>query len=309
MYITVEEETPVILPDYENATGQTNIHPCDTAHCAPKIIPFFHSYFDAKTAHDFPRLNSHFDAEKTVYGDAVAGWTFRSNRELVDNWQDIALKWPKGAGFYPTRIIGDHSGAMIFVTDTPEMLGVEIKGIASVEMEGGLIVRWVDYWDSRPLRVHPEASRRTVRGEGPADFGESTVLVTDGNPCWRVCKELHAALAEGNAERAGKLFASDAAFEDMTLRIIIRGRAAIIRFLSRAVRELPYGPGATMIHSLGGAQGGGYEWRACDPDVDRGVTAVELDDRGAISYLAALWDASLLSDQALAIQTAHAFDR
>jgi hypothetical protein len=293
------------LPKQKLYTAALAQHPCDTTHCSADVLPFLNSYFAAKTAHDFPAMNAHFDPERTVYGDAVGGWVFRSNAELVSNWKDAVSLWPANAGFYPTRIIGNSSGVMIDVTDTPEMLGVEVRGIAAVSLENGLITRWVDYWDSRPLLT----IGRTERSVAPTDFGDGAGTSYNDSPSIRVCDTLHAALTSGDVEAAGSLFSIDAALEDMTLRIIIRGRAAIVRFLSRASRDLPYGSGSTKLHSLGGHQGGGYEWRAINPKIDRGVSTCQLDAAGAISYLGTIWDSSLLPGTDLTKLVAHAFDR
>jgi hypothetical protein len=85
--------------------------------------------------------------------------------------------------------------------------------------------------------------------------------------------------------------------EDMAARTRVRGQFQAQRYYTRALGQLPYGPGAALVHAEGSRQGGGYEWSAA-PDaapMRRGHTCVELDEAGKISRLTAIYDSSLLS--------------
>jgi hypothetical protein len=115
----------------------------------------------------------------------------------------------------------------------------------------------------------------------------------------RTARQLNAALVTDDDQAAAALFSADAVFEDMTTRTRVEGRLAIGRYLRRALAELPYGPGATLRHVLGSAQGGGYEWQTNSEPVRNGITALELDGDSAITRLTALWDASRMSDAAM----------
>jgi len=77
----------------------------------------------------------------------------------------------------------------------------------------------------------------------------------------------------------------------------VRGRIQAQRYYSRALGQLPYGPGATLVHAEGSSQGGGYEWSASPAaaPMRRGHTCVELDEAGDISRVIAIYDSSLLS--------------
>ena len=89
----------------------------------------------------------------------------------------------------------------------------------------------------------------------------------------------------------------DVVHEDMAAHTRVRGRIQAQRYYARALGQLPYGPGAALIHVEGGRQGGGYEWSAAAnaAPMHRGHTCIELDDAGAISRVTAIYDSSLLS--------------
>ena len=69
------------------------------------------------------------------------------------------------------------------------------------------------------------------------------------------------------------------------------------RYYTWGLGQLPYGPGAALVHAEGSGQGGGYEWSAAPvaAPMRRGHTAIELDQAGKISRLTAIYDSSLLS--------------
>ena len=112
----------------------------------------------------------------------------------------------------------------------------------------------------------------------------------------------------GDADRVGELFSYDAVFEDMALRTQLRGRAAIVRYLRRALPGLPYAR-ASVRHVAGAGQGGGYEWRADGQLVAVGAAALELSPDGKITKFTVTWDGSLLDDRAITALAADAVDR
>jgi hypothetical protein len=70
----------------------------------------------------------------------------------------------------------------------------------------------------------------------------------------------------------------------MRLRAKRIGQLQAQRYYTRALGQLPYGPGAALVHAEGSRQGSGYEWSAA-PDaapMRRGHTCVELDEAGQI---------------------------
>jgi ketosteroid isomerase-like protein len=222
-------------------------------------------------------------------------------------WEQYMPQWPAGAKSYPTRILGDMTSAVVFTTDTPELFGGEIRTITIADLQDGKIVRLVDYWDGRGFGAELAGSLRVPADSYPHDLGVSTVTSRPG-PIATAARELTAAFAAGDADRAGELFSYDAVFEDMALRTQLRGRAAIVRYLRRALPALPYAR-ASVRHVAGAGQSGGYEWRADGQPVAVGAAALELGQDGKITKFTVVWDGSLLDDQAITALAADAVDR
>jgi ketosteroid isomerase-like protein len=279
----------------------------DTSHATAAAAAFFGSLFTAKTRKDIEATHAHFHPGKTVYFDAILGWALRSNAEVRAMWEEYMPQWPAAAKSYPTRILGDMTSAVLFVTDTPELFGGEIRTISIADLEDGKIVRLVDYWDGRGFGAKLAASLRVPAESYPHDLGAATVTSRPG-PIATAAAELTAAFAAGDPGRAGELFSYDAVFEDMALRTQLRGRAAIVRYLRRARRGLPYAQ-ATVAHVAGAGQGGGYEWRADGQPVAAGAAALQLSQDGTITKFTVVWDGSLLDDAAITALAADAADR
>jgi hypothetical protein len=242
-----------------------------------------------------------------VYFDATLGWGWTTNADLRKVWEQYMPGWTAEARSYPTQIFGDTTSAVVFMTDTPELFGGEIRAIGVVDMEDGKIVRWVDYWDGRGFgNTDLVASMRVPEDSYPRELGARTVTDRAGKIA-EAAQELSAAFAARDADRAGELFGYDAQFEDMALRTQIRGQAAIIRYLQRALPDLPYGQ-ASIRHIVGTDQGGGYEWHAEGRAVPRGAAALELSQDAKITKFTVVWDGSLLDDSAITAATAHAVD-
>jgi len=222
-------------------------------------------------------------------------------------WEQYMPQWPAGAKSYPTQILGDMTSAVVFTTDTPELFGGEIRTISIADLQDGKIVRLVDYWDGRGFGAQLAGSLRVPADAYPHDLGASAVTSRPG-PVATAARELSAAFAAGDADRAGELFSYDAVFEDMALRAQLRGQAAIVRYLRRALPGLPYAR-ASVRHVAGAGRGGGYEWRADGQPVPAGAAALELSGDGKITKFTVVWDGSLLDDQAITALAAAAADR
>jgi len=91
----------------------------------------------------------------------------------------------------------------------------------------------------------------------------------------------------------------------------VQGHLQIQRYLTRALPIVPYGPGASVAHVVGGRMGGGYEWHAAPSasPMRRGNTAIELDGDGKVSRLTVVYDSGLITYpayQALVMAAAEA---
>ena len=296
---------PAAGPGAPGSTPYPDI--ADTSHATAAAAAFFGSFFTAKTRRDIEATHAQFHPGKTVYIDATLGWALTSNAEVRAMWEQYMPQWPAGAKSYPTRILGDMTSAVVFTTDTPELFGGEIRTISIGDLEDGKIVRLVDYWDGRGFGAKLAASLRVPADAYPHDLGASTVTSRPG-PVATAAAELTAAFAAGDADRAGQLFSYDAVFEDMALRAQVRGQAAIVRYLRRALPGLPYA-WASVRHVAGAGQGGGYEWRTDGQPVAVGAAALELSPDGKITKFTVVWDGSLLDDAAITALAADAADR
>ena len=148
----------------------------DVSHATAEAAAFFRSFFTAKTSRDVEATHAHFHPGKTSYFDATLGWAFPTNADLRKQvWEQYMPEWPAGAKSYPTRILGGTTGAVVFVTDTPELFGAEIRTISIIDLEEGEVVRWVDYWDGRAFGSQRTASMRVPAESYPDDLGVSTM--------------------------------------------------------------------------------------------------------------------------------------
>jgi ketosteroid isomerase-like protein len=216
----------------------------------------------------------------------------------LTSWQEINTGFstfaslPADAISYPLRIVGDTRSAAIEFADTPAFFfGKELRSLSSVTFDSNhKITRWVDYWDGRSA-LHPN----TIPSTYPADFKDSE---QNADPAAvQAAKKLHAAFEAGDAAAAVALMSADVVHEDMAAHTRVRGRLQAQRYYTRALAQLPYGPGAALVHAEGSRQGGGYEWSAAPgaAPVRRGHTCIELGEAGTITRLTAIYDSSLLS--------------
>jgi hypothetical protein len=266
----------------------------DTSHASPQAALFFRGYYTAKSRRDVDEWLRYFHPSKLAYFDATLGLGADSRPGVEELLRKIVPAWPKSAKSYPLRILGDATSAVVVFVDTPELFGAELRIIAAVDFQDGKVTRQVDYWDGRG---NAAVNLRTPDDHYPHDLALKTVLATAAPAMDTTARNLHAALAAGDAQAAATLFSADAAFEDMTTRTRLEGRLAIGRYLHRALPVLPYGPGTSLRHVLGSAQGGGYEWQPSSGPVRNGITALELDGEGAVTRLTAVWDASRMPEE------------
>lgn len=271
----------------------------DATHATAGAVKFFDSFFTAKSRHDVDATMNHFSRAKLTYVDATLGWPFYSYEALRDVFAQYMPKWPPSGLSYPTRILGNERSAVVAFTDTPELFGAEIRILAAIDLEGGKVVRWIDYWDGRHFGAELAAKMRTPADKFPTDFKETSVRDNASVKIRAAARKLHAAMASNDAKSAAMLLSNDIIYEDMTLRTQVLGKLAVERYLGRALKRLPAGEGSSLLHIVGSDMGGGFEWEAgpaYPTTVRRGITALVLDRNGSISRLTTVWDGAMITD-------------
>jgi hypothetical protein len=264
----------------------------DTSHCTPGAAALFRGFFAAKSRHDLTALMSYFSATNVTYIDASLGISLTSRAEVDATFGSAFTTAPASAISYPLRIVGGTGSAAIDLVDTPDFfVPQELRALSAVTLDSrGKIVRWVDYWDGRSALIP-----NTITSSYPADFKDSE---QNADPAIvQAAARLQAAFAAGDAAAAVALMSYDVVHEDMAARTRIRGQLQAQRYYTRALGQLPYGPGATLVHTDGSSRGGGYEWSASPgaAPLRRGHTCIELDEAGKVSRLTAIYDSSILS--------------
>jgi hypothetical protein len=276
-----------------SATGRLPYPPdlTDTSHCTAEAAEIFRGFFTAKSEHDATTLMSYFSPANTTYIDACLGISLPTWEAVDATFASAFASAPASAISYPLRIVGDTRSAVIELVDTPEFfVPQELRALSSVTFDGHRkIIRWVDYWDGRSA-----LKTNTITSAYPADFKDAE---QNADPAVvRAAEALQAAFAAGDAAAAVALMSYDVVHEDMAAHTRLRGTLAAQRYYTRALGQLPYGPGAALVHAAGGRRGGGYEWSAAPnaAPMRRGHTCIELDESARISRLTAVYDSSLL---------------
>jgi hypothetical protein len=264
----------------------------DTSHCTPEVAEIFRGFYTAKSEHNAAKLMSYFSKTNAYYIDCSSGGSWPSWDALNDFFTPyFASGLPADAISYPLRIVGDACSAMVEFEDAPAFFGHELRILGSVTFDSQhKIIRWMDYWDGRS-----SLTKNAITAKYPTDFHDGEQHA--GPEVIRVAKALAAAFATGDAAAATALTSFDVVHEDMAAHTRVRGQLQVQRYYTRALGQLPYGKGASLVHVEGGSQGGGYEWSAAPiaGPMRRGHTCIELDKTGKISRLTAIYDSSLLS--------------
>ena len=264
----------------------------DTSHCTREVAEIFQGFYTAKSEHNAKKLMSYFSTTNAYYIDASSGGLWPSWDALNNFFTPyFATGLPADAISYPLRVVGDARSAMVEFEDAPAFFGHELRILGSVTFDSHRkIIRWIDYWDGRS-----SLTQNTIGGTYPTDFRDSEQSASP--VVARVTAALQAAFAAGDAAAAVALMSFDVVHEDMAAHARVRGQQQVQRYYTRALGQLPYGKGASLVHAEGSAQGGGYEWKAAPSasPMRRGHTCVELDASGKISRLTTVYDSSLLS--------------
>ncbi|UUX95277.1 nuclear transport factor 2 family protein [Aquabacterium sp. J223] len=276
----------------------------DTKYASAELVTFMNSYFAAKTRRDVSTTMSFFSPDLVTYIDATLGWDVAGFSALQGLFAQYMAQWPSTAKSYPTRIVGDMTGAMIAFTDTPELFGGELRLQGIVDFKDGRIVRWVDYWDSRGWENNfglPKTQLLNLR-ESQVPARASYRFKTTG-------QQLAQTLGIGNAAAAVALFSEDAIYEDTALRLRLQGARQIKRYFDRAITQLPHGTGSTLRHLAGNDAGGAVEWVSAPGAPTRsGMSALVLDSDAKIIRCSVMYDGGWYSSPQLLALGALSFD-
>ncbi len=175
-----------------------------------------------------------------------------------------------------------------------------------LDMDNGKVARTTDYWDSRELgqsdltgptvtsgvvnpfgTVHPgglplQAPPPTPPGNVALATGV-TGLPSASPELLRFVQEFHDALEGGSVSKILSFFWDDAVYVNPLIHqgsvfygnfdqtIQIRGKELIARFFSAVLDQLPDGRGSKLVHVVGGAPGGGFEWQAGGLNAQTGI--------------------------------------
>jgi hypothetical protein len=266
-------------------------HTVDASHCTSEVADILRRVLAAKSSHDTAAFMAHFSTSNPSYSDACLGIVLSGRQAINAEFTSLFAAAPAGAICYPLTIVGDARSATIEFVDTPEFFGQEIRALSSVTFDNHRkITRWVDYWDRRSSLFPPSTGSAY-----PTDFHDSA---QNADPAIiQAAQRLQAAFVARDAAAAVALMSADIVHEDMAAHTRVRGRLQVQRYYTRALAQLPYGPGAALVHVEGSRQGGGYEWTASPAlaPQHRGHTGIELDAVGKISRLTTVYDSSLLS--------------
>jgi ketosteroid isomerase-like protein len=277
----------------------TPVYPAvpDTRFAADETVAFFASFFAAKNAHDVSATMEHFSPQVVTYTDVTLGWPFDGFDIIEGVFQQYMPTWPDTALSYPTRLLGGPGSALVAFTDTPELFGGELRLLGAVDFRDGKIVRWADYWDSTRFDDELYAKIRTPAEGFSSDLKESEVGVNEAPAFAAIATALQSAFAAGDAHAAAELFAYDAVYEDMALRIQLLGRADIERYLGGALAQAPFGTGSRLRHIVGGDVGGGVEWfPAPESSLAGGITALEVDASSRVTRVTTVYDGRQVSE-------------
>lgn len=271
----------------------------DVAHATPAVASLFTKFFAAKSRHDVAATTGFFSRRELTYIDATLGSTYRSWQAMHDLFAQVMPGWDPSAGFYPTRIVGDERGAVVWSAITPGAFGrEEIRLAAIVDLAADGITRWIEHWDGRIVAPSTLAMLSAPADSYPTDFGEPGSSAAP--PAMRrVAEGLTTALASADRAAVEPWLTADVVYEDLTAHLQLVGRAPVAAFLGRAAGLLPYTrPDTRLRHVVGGTRGGGWEW-AADGPVGRGLTCVELNASGSVTRITSVWNGALVTDSAL----------
>jgi hypothetical protein len=252
-------------------------------------------FFTTKTAADVEGTMAFFAPDMAGYLDATLGWDFGDYAALKEVFAKYMPTWAPPARSYATKVLAGQDSALVYMVDTPELFGGELRILAAVDFADGKIVRWIDYWDSTAFDGVLYDQLRTPAGSFPADLRDAQVETRADPGMIKVATALQQTFAAADPSAAADAMHPDVVLTDMALRTHVIGRVGTTRYLERVLAHSPYGLASTLRHVVGGGTGGGFEWTA-GPGVDHlaGITALELDPDGLITAITSVYDSRQL---------------
>jgi hypothetical protein len=283
-------------------------HIQDNTLASPAVARLLTDYLETKSRHDVEATMKFFSRDKLVYSDATLGWV-TSWEALHGIFAQFMPNWGNGVA-YATAVLGNERSAVVVMRDSPELFGAEILVLAAVDVdEEGKITRWVDYWDGRHFGLKLLGQLGGNPAESfPESFGEENIPSAAAPEMKAYIEQLTDRLCRSDVKEASSMFAVDAVLEDMTTRTSARGRAAIERYLERAIAQLPYGAGVGIRRVLGSATAGGFEWVNRRKAARRGMSGISLDADGNIIQMRSVWNGAMVDDQTLKTLTLAALE-
>ena len=256
-----------------------------------KLHAVFEKFFAAKTACEADDTMGFFSPDMVTYNDATLGWEFASHAALKAVFEQYMPTWAPPARSYATKILAGEDSALVYMVDTPELFGGELRILAAVDFVDGKIVRWIDYWDASAYDTGLYDQFRTPADTFPGDLKDAQVVTQAAPELIKAATALQEAFAAADASAAAAAMHTDVVLVDMALRTQVIGRTETTRYLERVLGQVPYGHASTLRHIVGGHDGGGFEWTA-RPDTDNlvGITALELDADGLITAITSVYD-------------------
>jgi hypothetical protein len=270
-----------------------------------QVWAFFRSFYSDKDNANLPGFLSHFaQSSQDKYQDAVLNLTLTGFDEIASTFTSVLNtvggKLGKGQFSKIFRATGDtRYGAIAEYVDLKNTFygtnGITIQTV--FDLDGGLIVRDTDYWDSRELgesdivgpadttdvavplgAVHPGG----VPLSGPPPVPPGNVQLTMGvtgrpsasDEMIAFAKEFHDALGHGSIHEIADFFTEDALYVNPLMHqgpvnygnfdqgIQIRGLSLIVALLKATLDALPDCRRSSLVHIVGGRAGGGFEWKA-----------------------------------------------
>lgn len=108
----------------------------DGSHATTDVTLLVRNYLARKSADDLDGMMAFFSRNPVTYIDAILGW-------LYDDWDSMRTatagfmaNWPTDGKSYPTRILGDTTGAIVFFTDTAGLFGPsEIRAVGVINFQ------------------------------------------------------------------------------------------------------------------------------------------------------------------------------